>query len=430
MNAPNMPWRPLLSGEIADRAMEAVLSIAEELPAWIGRVNPRVDEAYAGPWRAGLASGVAGQALFYGYLSLHTGEERWADLALELLDKAGEAVASFPMTESLYSGFTGIAWVGDHLRGRLFEGDPDENREVDEALLSAFEHPDWPGEYDLINGLVGLGVYALEGLPRPSAAAVLERIVARLAERARDEPEGAAWFSPPERIPEHQRKEHPEGFFNLGLSHGAAGIVAVLGGACAAGTAGARPLLDRAMDGLLARRLPADGICCFPHFYVPGVETRASRLAWCYGDPGMAVALLVAGRGAGEPEWERIALEVARSAARRPEVEARVQDAGLCHGAAGVAHIFHRMYVTTGDEELAAAARSWYEQTLSYHAPGLGVGGFRSWSTGGPDDTLDWRDDPGFLEGAAGVGLALLAAVSPVDPGWDRIFLESLPELG
>ncbi len=427
MDALNQSWRPLLSGDLADRALEAVFSIAEDIPARTGWVHPRAAESAAGPWRAGLASGAAGQALFYGYLSLHTGEERWADLALDLLDQAGEAVASFPMTESLYSGFPGIAWVGDHLRGRLFEGDLDENREVDEALLSAFAHPDWPGEYDLINGLVGLGIYALEGLPRPTAAACLERIVARLAERARDEPEGAAWFSPPESLPEHQRAEQPEGLFNVGLSHGAAGVVAGLGAASGAGLAGARQHLDRAMAWLLARRLPADRESCFPHFYVPGVESRGSRLAWCYGDPGMAAALLVAGRGAGKPEWERIALEVARSAAGRSEEAARVQDAGLCHGAAGVAHIFHRMYITTGDEVLAEAARSWYERTLRYRIPGLGFGGFRSWSSG-PDLELDWRDDPGFLEGAAGVGLALLAAVSPVDPGWDRVFLESLRE--
>ena len=388
-----------------------------------------MDESNTGPWRAGLASGTAGQALFYGYLALHTNEERWADLALDLLDKAGEAVASFPMTESLYSGFPGIAWVGDHLRGRLFEGDLEENREVDEALLSAFEHPGWPGEYDLINGLVGLGIYALEGLPRPTAAACLEQIVARLGERALDEPEGAAWFSPPETLPEHQRAEQPDGLYNLGLSHGMAGVVAVLGAASGAGIAGARALLDRAMAWLLARRLPAGHESCFGHFYVPGLEPRGSRLAWCYGDPGMAVALLVAGRGAGDPAWERIALEVARAAAGRSEEAARVQDAGLCHGAAGVAHLFHRMYCTSGDEALAEAARSWYERTLRYRIPGLGFGGFRSWSSAGVGEELAWRDDPGFLEGAAGVGLALLAAISPVDPGWDRVFLESFREL-
>lgn len=423
-------WRPLLDGDLADRALEAVLSIAEEIPSRAGWVHPRVTGAYSATWNASLASGAAGQALFYGYLAQHTNEERWADLALDLLDRAGEAVASSPMTESFYSGFTGIAWVGDHLRGRIFEGELDENREVDEALLSAFEHPGWPGEYDLINGLVGLGIYALEGLPRPTASACLERIVARLAERALDEPEGAAWFNPPETLPEHQRAEHSEGLFNMGLSHGAAGILALLGAASREGIAGARPLLHRAMAWYLARRQPAGRGFCFPHFYVPGVEPVGSRVAWCYGDPGVAAALLVAGRGAGEPAWERIALEVARDAAGRSEQSARVMDAGLCHGAVGVAHIFHRMHCMTGDETLAEAARTWYERTLRFRNPGLGFGGFRSWSSAGADGELDWRDDSGFLEGAAGVGLGLLAAVSPVDPGWDRLFFESLREPG
>ena len=36
---------------------------------------------------------------------------------------------------------------------------------------------------------------------------------------------------------------------------------------------------------------------------------------------------------------------------------------------------------------------------------------------------MTWADLPGVLEGAAGVGLVLLAAVSPVPPAWDRIFL-------
>ncbi|HKH45467.1 MAG TPA: lanthionine synthetase C family protein [Thermoanaerobaculia bacterium] len=424
---PDSSWRPLLDGEMADRALEAVFAIAEDIPTRSGWVHPRVTGDYSPVWSAGLASGAAGQALFYGYLALHTNEERWADLALELLDRAAEAVASNPMTESLYSGFPGIAWVSDHLRGRLFEGDPDENREIDEALLSAFSHPDWPREYDLINGLVGLGIYALEGLPRPTAAACLERIVERLAARALDEPEGAAWFSPPEVLPEHQRLEQPEGLYNLGASHGMAGVVALLGAASRAGVAAAPPLLERAMSWLLARRVPAERGFCFPHFYVPGSEVRGSRVAWCYGDPGMAAALLVAGRGAGDPAWERIALEVGRDAAGRPEEQARVQDAGLCHGATGVAHIFHRLHCSTGDAALAEAAQVWYERALRYRIPGLGFGGFRAWSSDG-DGNLDWREDPGFLEGSAGIGLALLAAVSPVDPGWDRVFLESLRE--
>ena len=108
-----------------------------------------------------------------------------------------------------------------------------------------------------------------------------------------------------------------------------------------------------------------------------------------------------------------------------------IRDAGLCHGAAGLAHLFNRMFQTTGDERLAEAARFWFQWTLSFRQPGEGIAGFRSWKMD-PGGETSWQTDSGLLEGAPGIGLALLAAVSPVEPAWDRVFLVSLrtPEAG
>ncbi|HEX2223156.1 MAG TPA: lanthionine synthetase LanC family protein, partial [Thermoanaerobaculia bacterium] len=147
-----------------------------------------------------------------------------------------------------------------------------------------------------------------------------------------------------------------------------------------------------------------------------------SRLAWCYGDPGLAVTLLVAARGAGVPEWEKAAVDTAVSAAARPYELSRIRDAGLCHGSAGIAHLFNRLYQATGEPRLAEAARFWFDWTLEFRQPGNGVAGFRSWNTD-TDGGQMWRGDAGFLEGAAGVGLALLAATSPIEPEWDRLLL-------
>jgi class I lanthipeptide synthase len=430
-------WLPLLAGGLAARAREAVVEIASvlsEAPAWMpGPLDAEGETA----WRASLAAGDAGRALFYAYLAFHlarTGEELAggidpAETAVALLDSATDAVAAAPMSESLFSGFPGVAWVTDHLAGRLFEtAGEDPNQEVDAALLALLSNPGWPREYDLINGLAGLGVYALEGLPRPTAGACLERIVERLAERADRTGEGIAWFSPPESLPPFQLAEYPRGLYNLGASHGAAGVVAVLSAACRAGIAAvaARRLLARAMEWLLARREKPERGFLFPHFFHPDVASRPSRLAWCYGDPGSAAALLVAARAAGEPAWEREAIAVALHAAARPVAGSGVRDACLCHGAAGVAHLFNRLYRATGEETLAAAARAWFEQALEHRLPGSGVGGFRSWASD-LSGISGWRDDPGFLEGAAGVGLALLAAISPVDPEWDRLLLAATP---
>jgi hypothetical protein len=36
-----------------------------------------------------------------------------------------------------------------------------------------------------------------------------------------------------------------------------------------------------------------------------------------------------------------------------------------------------------------------------------------------------WQETPEFLDGAVGVALAFLAAVTPVEPNWDRMLLLS-----
>src|SRR4029079_16935527 len=106
------------------------------------------------------------------------------------------------------------------------EGEEDEDpiQEIDEALLAPLARSPWLGEYDLIGGLAGLGVYALERLPRPAARTLLERVVDRLAELSEEMEEGAAWFTPPERLPEWQREIHTKGYYNLGVAHGLPGV--------------------------------------------------------------------------------------------------------------------------------------------------------------------------------------------------------------
>ena len=102
------------------------------------------------------------------------------------------------------------------------------------------------------------------------------------------------------------------------------------------------------------------------------------------------------------------------------------KDAGLCHGAAGLAHLFNRMHQATGDLQLADAARDWFRRTLAMRHPGRGIGGFESWR---PDKARSgtWTPDPDFLTGSVGIALALLAATAQVEPTWDAVLLASIP---
>jgi hypothetical protein len=103
-----------------------------------------------------------------------------------------------------------------------------------------------------------------------------------------------------------------------------------------------------------------------------------------------------------------------------------VDDAGLCHGAAGLGHVLNRFYQATGDPEILAAARAWFGRALDFWEPGRGIGGFLTFTPPEGDfERLEWNEEAGFLSGSAGMALTLLAATGDVDPDWDRLLLLS-----
>jgi len=62
---------------------------------------------------------------------------------------------------------------------------------------------------------------------------------------------------------------------------------------------------------------------------------------------------------------------------------------------------------------------------LNMRKIGQGVGGFLKLTRPTPQDPIVWEPSPAFLDGAVGVALALLAALTPIEPQWDRLLLIS-----
>ncbi len=438
-------WSPLLTGELAAGANAAIDAIAADLTRIVQNANPADLQADPGVARdLSLAGGLPGIALFFAYLHLARPGQGHDDTAMALLERAIEGTAELAVGAGLYGGFAGVAWSLEHLTGRLFDADgEDPGEEIATVLQGFLSSSPWYGDYDLIGGLVGFGAYALERLPRPGGRECLEQVVARLRETSEARPEGISWHTTSERTGPYQKDAYPEGHYNLGVAHGVPGVIGLLGEALVADLPKpsedeARQLLRAAFDWVLAQRLPAGAGAVFPYNVAPGISPAATRLAWCYGDIGVAATLLSAARNAADPAWEEEALAVARHAAARPYEGSGVMDAGLCHGAAGVAHIFNRLHQATARDPLsplaplaplAEAARTWFGHALALRRPGEGIGGFQAWLPLKPEGIaeLGWLDDPGFLTGSAGVGLALLAATTDIAPDWDRMLLTAIP---
>jgi lantibiotic biosynthesis protein len=171
--------------------------------------------------------------------------------------------------------------------------------------------------------------------------------------------EGITWFTPPERLLSRNRKQSPFGYYNLGVAHGVPGVIALLAGACRAGIRPevAHPLLTGAVRWVMSQRLSESRGGRYPAWIAPGHESRPCRLAWCYGGPGVAATLLYAAKVLCHEEWEAAAMDIATHAARATPEESGVEDAGLCHGAFGLAHLYNRIYQASGDESFADASR-------------------------------------------------------------------------
>jgi lantibiotic modifying enzyme len=405
----------LLEGEAALLARATAQEIVSLL------ASPPEPEGATAADRASLARGRAGLGLLHDYSSNVMGTDPAP--AVALLDESSELISSEPMGPGLFTGFAGVGWTATYLRGEAEADDACE--EMDEALVGFLRRGSSRDGFDLINGLAGIGVYFLERSQVPAAGEGIRLVVERLAETGEPNRDGLAWPVPQVARGDATGIGRPR--YDVGVAHGVPGLVGFLSAVerTTFASDGSRSLLEGAVRWVLAQRA-ADG--SFPSFAGQGADPVPARSAWCYGSPGIAAALLAAGIATEVEEWISVAVEVARAVALRPEKASGVVDAGLCHGAAGLAHLLNRLYQATGDDQLRAGALRWYDRTLAMRRPDRGVGGYPAWipplhrdSGGG------WVDEPGFLGGAAGVALALLAGVSTEDPNWDRVLLLSGP---
>ncbi|MGH8432185.1 MAG: lanthionine synthetase LanC family protein, partial [Solimonas sp.] len=161
-----------------------------------------------------LGGGRAGIALFFGYLA-HSDQESasYASLARDFVGETVRAASTELMGPSLFGGFAGIGWTLARLHDwGVVACDEATFEPIDEALLSFVDRQPWPWQIDLISGVTGIAVYALDRLPRPSAVRTLELIVDTLESSAEKNDQGITWFTPPHLLQPESLREAPHGY--------------------------------------------------------------------------------------------------------------------------------------------------------------------------------------------------------------------------
>jgi hypothetical protein len=392
---PSGSWQSVIPVDLVGTATDAIRKITSE-------VENLSDSACS-------AVELCDRALLLAYSSIAGPNQNLYYRAIELLNLASERLFR-TMPTGIFSGLSSVGWTVEHLyqlliRGSNTSAEPDDYlADLDIRILGRLEGGRWVGPYDLVGGLVGIGVFFLERLPHRTAAHGLQLILDYLEQQAEYSNIGITWFTPPELVPPDQRTSCPVGYYNLGVAHGVPAVAQFLGELTAAGieVERARVLLDGLMKWLQVYRQPVDAPSGYSNWIAaedPGPKT--SRVAWCYGDLGIGALLHHLAVRSGRQDWLASSLSLLDSCLMRPED--RVQSAGLCHGALGVAHVYNRIYQAGGDPRYREAAQR-------YYARGIAM--------------IDYSDCS-FLEGSIGEALALISAVFPINPQWDRRLLLS-----
>lgn len=407
----------------SDTAVEFAVAIADGL-ARPDAADLPTDQPW---WHQSLAHGAPGVALLH--IELAAAGIRPFDRAHEWLT----VVAGKPVTAGASTGgFYGAPAVARALAGaaavrpgtyrsalapfaRQIAADAHARVDTAHTRMDAGELPQM-AEFDTIRGLAGLGAYLLHHDPASTALRAVLGALVRLTQPVTIEgDELPGWWTltgPTGRVEE----EFPGGHGNFGLAHGISGPLALLAQALPRGITldGQHEAIATICAWLDSWRIDTPGGHRWPYM-ITRDEARSKpahvrhsgasrRPSWCYGTAGIARSLHLAALALGDTTRRQIAEDALISAVTDPAQDALASDTSLCHGYAGLARITARAATdTTGSaaDRLQALATDMLHRVLTEPVP----------------------DGPGVLEGAAGVGLAALAAATEPATAWDTCLL-------
>lgn len=397
-------------------------TLALTLKETIDRILTNISQSQSSEANASLMGGKMGYALFEAYYNHHFGIEDDSRLWEYISDSLNQ-VQEGQMIHSFASGISGVAWAFLHLYNQGLLQDEGLDAEgiiegLDEGLFEVSMMLLKDGDFDYLHGGLSACLYFLERTPSPQVASYVEQIVAQLADIAVRFPNGdISWKF--RNFNQYTLSDAPN--YNLGLSHGTASITAVLSLLYERGYA--RELCKQLIEGNLQwmwRVRNKASYATFPNTVTEHPEDQESRLAWCYGDLGIANTFWLAGEKLQNRAWKDIATQTILHTATRHDENMRIHDAPFCHGAIGASYIFRKFAKRLQNPFLEETADSWLQKTLEFTLPKDQKEVFLSYR--GQD--IGYEPNLSILDGEASIGIVLLSEMG-ASTAWDRFLLLS-----
>ncbi|MEV0391989.1 lanthionine synthetase C family protein [Polymorphospora rubra] len=386
-----------------------------------------LSEAGAGSpeWHQSLADGAPGIALPH-IEAAHAGTTGWKLVHQYATAMTRAPVHAHPDHTNLFRGAPAVAYtlhLAGHpaYRGALATLDHSINTLIQHRLTTAHQRINTgqlphAGEYDLINGLTGLGAYLLHRHDDHELLRDILRYLVRLTHPIRPDGETLpGWWAAAS--PDRRRTSRWNGgHAGFGMAHGAAGPLALLSATMLRGitVTGHTDAIDTITAWYDQWQTGTGQQACWPevidrHELRTGTAAHPGphRPSWCYGTPGITRAQQLAGQATNDQHRTHTAEQALLGCLTDDTQLAQITDAGLCHGWAGLAHTAQYAAAEATNDALAAAAHDATDRMRRHlHQHGHPT-------------------DPGLLEGAAGVALVdnVDHTAASAGPRWDTFLL-------
>lgn len=362
----------------------------------------------------GVLNGLSSVILFFAEMYRFYGKE-------EILDDINDKIEillshiNADIGPTLCSGQAGICWLLRYLASKeIIDCDDidDKLNEIDKYVYYLFFHG-FINDVDYLHGGLGIAYYYLLANNKYSAK-IGKMFLNKLIETKINFDDGScAWKSQVK----DSRKDKYVTVANFSLSHGIAAIIVFLA------------KYYQLTKDIEAARLIRETFLFFQNNINPDNyssvysnwidleapnERSESRLAWCYGDLGIAFALRYAGRVLEDSVILNFSDYVLQKTTNRFSVS-QIIDVTFCHGSSGVSFMYNYLYQKLGDKLYCESAMFWLNDTLN-----------RVNSINFENEKLvtnQLNNDDTLLTGLPGVGLALLSFIDKDSASWSEILL-------
>lgn len=353
----------------------------------------------------GLLGGDFGKLLFLFHASRYLNNEKMQQLSTDLLTKLLNDIDRNSIEFSYCNGIAGLCKGLELLdQDGFISLSLDAINKMLPLLYLGLDENLKIGNIDYLHGSIGIGRYLLSNgnINEASQTHILKLLKWLIANAIYIKSDECCWLY---KSPDNTMS------MNNSLSHGLSGTVLFL---CQTYDKLDNPSLRSQVQKLL--RNIANHMCrnlhdpvslgSYSDSFADNRTEYRSRLAWCYGDLGYALALAQIAKCLNDTAIFDKAHDIVLFGAthRKDPIINGIKDAGLCHGSAGISLFFDYFATLFNDARLLKASQYWNQITHEFYIEKLGFSMFGAYSV----DSKQIQPCETLIDGDSGIGLLLM----------------------